>query len=994
MTRTVGTDDTVFADDATQQTVAATQHPRTLGGTGESVALKRGEHVGRYVILRRLGEGGMGVVYAAYDPELDRRIALKLLRADSGLQRSWLQREAQAMAKLNHPNAVTVHDVGEHIGQVYIAMEFLEGQTLGAWQQQSRSWREVVATYRMAGAGLAAAHDRGLVHRDFKPDNAMVTDTGRVCVLDFGLARPAIRDKSEADHRGPMVPTQDALSLELTAGGIVGTPAYLSPERFLWEDADAKSDQFAFCVALFEALYGLRPFAGDTLNKLRAAVLQGQIQPPPRRARVPRWLRRVVLRGLASAREDRWPSMHDLLDALARDPTPKRIVAIATSLVLVTGAGTWGTWSWQQHQRTEMCRDAGNAIAELWNEETKVRIGTAMTSTGVSYADSTTDKVLTRIDAFVEKWRETRTSTCRGCEDLDPALAQRADDCLDEATQRLSALLDNLKQADANIIRRAVTAAAALPQPARCREPDHLRLRPAMPDDPHMREQVRELQKMHVKIVSLKDAGLRVDDAVQRFYSRAKEVGWPPLLNEARRELGWVLRSSDFDRSTREHEDAFYDAGTSGDDAAAMRAARGLTEVHRLAGKPEQALLWGRAMDMMRVRAGIEQRSVLAGMNSFSLGQVYRDVGQLERAEETFKQTLEIYRREYDRQHPILNTVFIELGNVAFLRDDFDTAREHYNRALELTEGAFGTGHPRLGIALGSLGNVAFKTGDMREGIRLVTRALHVFENALGPHDDNVVTALLNLGEFYVDVGELDRAAHVQHDAVERISKSRGPDHPDIGYAVSTLATIDLRRGALDEALAGYTRAAAIFETITGRERDLTLVLHKLAAVHLRDGDTDAAIAEVNRALAVCEGKEGLRLPELELHLTLARIHLQSGDLSQADAALAEVLKRHGVATVDEVEHADTLIVWSERNLLHRDDAGAQKLASKALEQLPADASVVRAGPEFVLARALFEQGSKRQARELAERARDAYREAGGGYGEQVREIEAWLARD
>ena len=230
--------------------------------------LERGDAVGRYLVLDRLGAGGMGVVYTAYDPELDRRIALKLLApalestgATAG--RARLVREAQAMARVTHPNVVTVHDVGEHDGQVFVAMELVDGDTLTAWRSASvRTWSDELAVMRAAGRGLAAAHAKGLVHRDFKPDNVMVARDGRVLVMDFGLAR------AQGEAGGSTSPFEalvhednSALSVELTRqGAIMGTPAYMAPEQHLGGETDARSDQFSFCVALYEGLWRARPF--------------------------------------------------------------------------------------------------------------------------------------------------------------------------------------------------------------------------------------------------------------------------------------------------------------------------------------------------------------------------------------------------------------------------------------------------------------------------------------------------------------------------------------------------------------------------------------------------------------------------------------------------------------------------------------------------------------------------------------------------------------
>jgi serine/threonine protein kinase len=250
-------------------------------------------HIGEYAILRTLGSGGMGIVFVGYDERLDRKVAVKLLRAsvrDGDEGRARILREAQAMARLSHPNVVQVYDVGEHDGAVYVAMEFVAGETLREWSERPRPWREVVAVLVGAGRGLAAAHAEGLVHRDFKPDNVLVGKDGRPRVLDFGLARATNSDVDLAarDDPEPATDSQDPLGTEITRdGAVVGTPAYMSPQQHVGDPPDPRSDQFSFCVTAYETLYGKRPFRAGTRQELTGAMVNGAIVPPPTNTDVP-----------------------------------------------------------------------------------------------------------------------------------------------------------------------------------------------------------------------------------------------------------------------------------------------------------------------------------------------------------------------------------------------------------------------------------------------------------------------------------------------------------------------------------------------------------------------------------------------------------------------------------------------------------------------------------------------------------------------------------
>jgi serine/threonine protein kinase len=339
-------------DGASAETVTAAPGSARPGPQG--AGLPRGTAVGRYVILRQLGGGAIGVVYAAYDPELDRKLAIKILRTEASGKlegseaRGRMQREAQAMARLTHTNVIAVYDAGTFEDQVFVAMEFVDGQTLRGWlKEKPRSWREVRDVFLLAGRGLAAAHAAGLVHRDFKPENVLIGVGGRVCVGDFGLARSATAAEPSAPvalEDTALGSGSDALSATLTrTGAFLGTPAYMAPEQLMGRKADTRADQFSFCIALYEALYGQRPFAGDTIGDLSFAIMKGRIREPPAGCKVPAWLRAVVQRGLAADPEQRFDSIDAMLHALGRDPALRwrRALTVLSTALVVAGLAFW-----------------------------------------------------------------------------------------------------------------------------------------------------------------------------------------------------------------------------------------------------------------------------------------------------------------------------------------------------------------------------------------------------------------------------------------------------------------------------------------------------------------------------------------------------------------------------------------------------------------------------------------------------------------------------
>jgi predicted Ser/Thr protein kinase len=383
----------------------------TIAPPQSAAKLKRGAIVGRYLILDELGAGGMSVVYKAHDPDLDRTVALKLVLPFLGERavqfRDFLLREAQALARLSHPNVVAVHDVGTFESQVFLAMEYVDGQTLRQWlKQEPRGHREVLQQFLAAGQGLAAAHRAELVHRDFKPDNVIIGKDGRVRVLDFGLVRatndlrsepmlpivapssppaalqnlgddtatPVLQQQpppiSSLGSLTPITPRMLASSLS-QAGYLLGTPRYMAPEQHLRQRVDGRTDQFGFCAALYEALYGRPPFNYNTMSELREEVLAGRFAPAPKDAKVPSRLRAILLRGLSPEPDARWPDMASLLAELGKDRAAawRRAGLIAggvTALAAVVGGGVVAVHVKRTAARqAQLANEFGQEVAEI-----------------------------------------------------------------------------------------------------------------------------------------------------------------------------------------------------------------------------------------------------------------------------------------------------------------------------------------------------------------------------------------------------------------------------------------------------------------------------------------------------------------------------------------------------------------------------------------------------------------------------------------------------
>jgi|GEM_PF-2159385 len=410
--------------------------------------------IGRFSVLTRLGQGGMSIVYAAYDDELDRKVALKLLRPEATKHYApdRLRREAQALARLSHANVVPVYEVGEHEGRVFVAMEFVRGQTLRQWLGGvPHPWSEVERVLLQAAAGLSAAHQAGIVHRDFKPDNVMVDDAGRVRVLDFGVA--AVGPSGLEDT----LPTDEHRDARLTHdGALVGTPVYMAPECLSRGPATALSDQYSLCAVCYEALTGRRPHTAGTLEELEASAAKGARFPAD--VSVPAAVRTALLRGLAPSPEDRFATIDALIHALRPRPRSTWAVpAVGLSLVASVGIVTWAV-----ADDTRACASEGDDFA--WSEATKARVHDALAASGTSLSEW--DAAATALDAYAERWVEARARSCTLDDDEDVSL-QRAL-CFEWLNGDLAAIVEPLGRGDAAGISELPATVAQLSDPEAC----------------------------------------------------------------------------------------------------------------------------------------------------------------------------------------------------------------------------------------------------------------------------------------------------------------------------------------------------------------------------------------------------------------------------------------------------------------------------------------------------------------------------------------------
>ena len=489
--------------------------PTTDGERREPVAASEPIAVDRYVIVRPLGEGGMGVVYEARDPELDRPVALKLLHPlRGGLRASRrLLREAQLLARLSHPNVVQIHDAGEIGTHVFLVMELVVGRTLRQWLATKPPVADVLQRFIEAGRGLAAAHAAGIIHRDFKPDNVLVGDDGRIRVADFGLAN---FDRHGAQTTALSLASVPRASTLTATGAVMGTPLFMAPEQHLGAEIGPAADQFAFCVALHDALFGQAPFGGGRTDDVAAAVIAGRYREPDRVPASLRWLHHIVRRGLQLEPRARFPDMLALLDALARDPARRR----RRWLTAIAGAGlvAAGTWAATRSVATAPCSDGAEAIASIWNADARSGLAAG------ADAREAGDRLASHLDGYAQRWRTAQLEACTAHRDgaMSSAMFDRASACMERRRDALSTLLELAAAPDGGL-EHAVTAALRLPDPSRCHDPTAVELSVGTRTDPDAARTIDALRDRLARAKVRHDGGA-VDGATKELAAIEREA--------------------------------------------------------------------------------------------------------------------------------------------------------------------------------------------------------------------------------------------------------------------------------------------------------------------------------------------------------------------------------------------------------------------------------------------------------------------------------------
>lgn len=939
--------------------------PGALAIQVEATALERGATLGRYIVLHPLGQGGMGQVYAAYDPDLDRRVAIKVLKlaaeAPSTLA-ARLRSEGRALARLGHPNVLTVFDVGMADQRFFIATELVEGQTVDRWLRETRHWKDVLAVFLDIGNGIAAAHDEGLVHRDIKPGNMMVAADGRALVLDFGIARDAMTSEGETVALDSLdEPAVGAESPGLTRpGAVVGTPAFMAPEQWLGGSVSPQADIYSYCLTLHFALYGSFPEPSPESEKVRRRPL---IPPEgtPAAGNIPKGLRRLVLSGLFHDPADRPHSMGELIDRLqsfrVRDRRLAQRSAIAGLIALSVGVAWWGR---QRH--VTPCATLGQESAAIWSAERRSGLADVFRESKSPFAADVWKTVAGGLDAYAREWSQTAEDWCRAAADgsLSTELYDLRGECMERRLDELNATVGLLEADPGARVSRAVDMVDGLSPVAECADTRALRAPSPVPTDEPARSRLRALRQQQAETRALWLAGDLERSGRQAVENlrQANRLGYWPAIAEAHLQVAKV-------------KDSKHDEGTADSLVeAALAAAAG----------SHQQLAAEAFVRLVRV----------VGLHLQDFDRAASHARQAESALQGLGRPGDLTARLWDHQ-----------GIVARQRGDYDGALDHLKRSLDWKVEAYGDDHHQVAQTLLRLGGVYDDLDDHGAAERLVNRALRIQLVRLGPRHPTVAEIYSRLGTLARESNDLNRALENHEKAMAIHREVFGEQSGRFAQSLTYLGELQALRGEQKAAEASFARAESLMvETYEADSYSLVVFYATMGSAWTEAGRDREAVAPLRRALEILSTKLGDDHDRVGvLRFNLATVHLRLGEFPQAveDFAAAAEIWRHSVGP----RHPRiAAAVTGQGDALVRLGRGAEalellRLAASIDSDLSADDArdpKERADTAFALARALRLLGEPSSTfLPLAGEAQTLYESVPEASARELAELRPWL---
>jgi eukaryotic-like serine/threonine-protein kinase len=801
------------------------------------------ERVGRYLILELLGTGGMGHVHKAFDPVLERNVALKLVRQDRAPVateevKARLLREGRAIAQLNHPNIVSIFDMGVERDEVFVAMELVEGGSLKRWLTTvPRTWRAVLAVYLDAGRGLAAAHRAGLVHRDFKPENVLIGSDGRVRVSDFGL--------STSISRAPLaitMPETDPTDERLTqTGALLGTPAYMAPEQWAGRQADALSDQFSFCLALWEGVFGCRPF-----EQGKGRPTWRWVEPP--KNEVPPSLKKALERGLSVDPRQRFPSMEALVSALEPRRRTRALWLTAPLVVLGLAGLAW--------QSTPRCTGAKALAEAVWNPKVLKTLEHVL-----STEPAIAGLVRERLDAYVSGWTSMHTEACEASrvrgEQSDQVLTLRMT-CLERRRVEVRELLGVLVASKPDQTRAATEAVNSLTPLELCANIEGLLANVPPPTTHETQKLVDTIRDELARARALLDLGRYEEAATLASHATtaARSSEYSQVLAEALTLEGQLgERRGDLKEAEKLLLEALGVSEAARHDVVRAEATIALMLVLGVRqARSAEAATWDALAQGALSRVGgspwLEARLFQ------TRGLIRYAEGKLPEAIELQRKAADTYAR-LDREGIQRALALNELGAAYRGARDAPHALAAYHEALDILRRRLGEESDSVAASRNGLANTLMLEGRLDEAKRLYVAVLEVFEKRLGPKHFRTVTGYNNLG---VVLAEQERYAEALpwFEKVVAARDAQAAD-PKAADAHANLGMLLLELDRLDDAQAEFERARVLLQGVPADHFSNAEPLLGLATLALERRKGSEAERFLQRALQLCEGKQGFR---------------------------------------------------------------------------------------------------------------------------------------
>jgi tetratricopeptide (TPR) repeat protein/predicted Ser/Thr protein kinase len=946
-----------------------------------------------------LGSGGLGIVFEAWDPKLQRHVAVKLVRTRRerrGSQR--FLREAQALARLSHPNVVAVYGVGtcDDERTVYVVMEHIDGKTLRVWaDEEPRDVAALLEVFLAAGRGLAAAHEAGMVHRDFKPDNVMIDGEGRVRVLDFGLAligAPGTESLVGEGAESVEPRVSSGSDVRLTEAGVVmGTPTYMAPEQHRGLPVSPASDQFSFCVALLRLLRGGAPvFAGGDARAMAVQKAKGRIAPGPEGDTTPRWLEQVLRRGLQPDPQRRWPSMAALLQALERTPASRGRWA-AWGIVGALGLGALAFLP-----TGDDCTQGAGRLSDAWSGTARDRARETLEAALGERAEDAFAYLDEQMGADATAWAEAHVDACQAHRDgrLDDAGFDRRIACLRVRATERERLIASVGErvAQAAGVREALVGLGEL---AGCADDQRLAataLEAPLPGDVGRATGVEAVREQLGRIDGLARDGA-FDEAAQILEAqqpRVEALAYDPLRAELLRAQGKLDASrGDARVAVERFEEGLAVAEASGHDylAAALASDLVFEWASSLRQLEDAQRMLARAKALLE-RAG-EPRKLLLKLAS-------AEVSLLLRAQ------------RYDEAMAVLDAVLpdavptspggkhrhsILLNNLALVHlrsGRAPQAQQVLLEALALREEALGADHPKLGTLHLNVAKAMLRNGAYDEAERHLTTSVEL-ATAYGADHVDVARPLVSRGVVRKKQGRFDAA---REDYTRALSLIRNAERGDMeAMVLANLGNLEKRAGNLPAAVEHHAAALALRESLLGPDAlEVADSVGDIGSLYRKMKRFDDARAQYDRELSIRSRAVGAQHPSMaRVRLHRANLALDEGAFVRAREELDEGLRVIAAATLNDNAAAMTYVSLGKLEASENDHDAAIRALREGIRRIEAMSKNPAAlgGARLMLAQSLWAMGKHGEARNALSAARVELRRAGPAVAAEREELEA-----